>query len=338
MSLIVQKFGGTSLADPASREMLVRKVAAERAAGNQVVLVVSAMGRRGDPYATDTLLDLLKAFPGGADGLCSDLMASCGEVISACVIAALLASKGMAATPMTAYTAGFGVSGAFGDADPAAVNPARMRAALASGVVPVVTGFQGVTPAGEIATLGRGGSDTSAVAIGAALGADFVDIYKDVPGVAVADPRLVPEAPCLDFLDYDSMFRLANHGARVLHDKSALLAKAASLRMRVRPTFDEGEGTLIGPAPGAGGDGRRPAPPFLGLATSPADGGSVRMVAVFAVGKGSAEGMEAARSLAGEMGAVGQPCGDPDAAAFLCPKEKAATFASALVAALAGQG
>lgn len=336
MSLIVQKFGGTSLADPASREMLVRKVVAEKAVGNQVVLVVSAMGRRGDPYATDTLLDLLKAFPGGADGLGSDLMASCGEVISACVIAALLASKGIAATPMTAYTAGFGVSGPFGDADPAAVDPARMRAALASGSVPVVTGFQGVTPDGDIATLGRGGSDTSAVAIGAALGADFVDIYKDVPGVAVADPRLVPEAPYLDFLDYDSMFRLANHGARVLHDKSALLAKAAGLRMRVRPTFDEGEGTLIGPASEAGGKDARPAPSFLGLATSPAEGGSVRMVAVFAEGRDQAAKIEAAKALARKAGASGQPCGDPGAVAFLCSKGKSAALASALVAALAG--
>lgn len=336
MSLIVQKFGGTSLADTASREMLVRKVAAERAAGNQVVLVVSAMGRRGDPYATDTLLDLLKAFPGGADALTADLMASCGEVISACVIAALLASKGIAAAPMTAYTAGFGVSGAFGDADPAAVNPARMRAALASGIVPVVTGFQGVTPDGDIATLGRGGSDTSAVAIGAALGADFVDIYKDVPGVAAADPRLVPEAPYLDFLDYDSMFRLANHGARVLQDKSALLAKAANLRMRVRPTFDEGEGTLIGPAADAEGKAARPVPSFLGLATSPAEDGSVRMVAVFAEGTDPAAKIEAANALAREAGVLGQSCGDSHAAAFLCSKEKSAAFASALVAALAG--
>ncbi len=335
MSLIVQKFGGTSLADAASREMLVRKVAAERAAGNQVVLVVSAMGRRGDPYATDTLLDLLKAFPGGADGLSADLMASCGEVISACVIAALLASRGIAATPMTAYTAGFGVSGAFGDADPAAVDPTRMRAALASGVVPVVTGFQGVTAAGDIATLGRGGSDTSAVAIGAALGADFVDIYKDVPGVALADPRLVPEVPYLEFLDYDSMFRLANHGARVLHDKSALLAKAAGLRMRVRPTFDEGEGTLIGPASAPGNGEERSAPSFLGLATSAAGEGAVRLVAVFAADAGGSTGIEEARRIAARQdGCVESPCGDPDAVAFLCTTTAAKSLAAKLVAVL----
>jgi len=335
MSLIVQKFGGTSLADAASREMLVRKVAAERAAGNQVVLVVSAMGRRGDPYATDTLLDLLKAFPGGADGLAADLMASCGEVISACVIAALLASRGIATTPMTAYTAGFRVSGAFGDADPAAVDPTRMRAALASGVVPVVTGFQGVTAAGDIATLGRGGSDTSAVAIGAALGADFVDIYKDVPGVALADPRLVPEVPYLEFLDYDSMFRLANHGARVLHDKSALLAKAAGLRMRVRPTFDEGEGTLIGPASAPGNGEERSALSFLGLATSAAGEGAVRLVAVFAADAGGSTGIEEARRIAARQdGCAESPCGDPDAVAFLCTTAAAKSLAAKLVAVL----
>lgn len=330
MSLIVQKFGGTSLADPASRELLAKKVGAARAAGDEIVLVVSAMGRKGDPYATDTLLDLLKEFPGGADGLTNDLMVSCGEVISCCVIASLLNSRGIGAVPMTAYTAGIGAEGPFGDASPARIDATRMRKVLDEGKVPVVAGFQGVDTSDRILTLGRGGSDTSAVAIGAALDADFVDIYKDVPGVAKADPRLVPGAPFMKFLDYDSMFRLANHGARVLHDKSALLAKTSGLRMRVRSTFDDDEGTLIG-VPGEG----ETVPWFLGLATCAAPGERLRVTAVFAAGSGTAR-IASARESAREIGfdVSGPACEDPDAVVFFCAKEKASGFTQRLFEAL----
>jgi len=332
MALIIQKFGGTSLGETASRELLAGKVRKAMEAGDRVVLVVSAMGRRGDPYATDTLLDLLKEFPGGADGLTSDLMVSCGEVISCCVIATLLNSRGIGAVPMTAHTAGIGAEGPFGDAAPASIDAARVRKVLDEGKVPVVAGFQGVDASGRLLTLGRGGSDTSAVALGTALGADFVDIYKDVPGVAKADPRLVKGVPFMKFLDYDSMFRLANHGSRVLHDKSALLAKRGGLRMRVRSTFDEGEGTLIGPE-GAG----EAVPQFLGLATTPESGDRMRMTAVFASGAGkSPKGVAAAREAAAKLGGglVGQPCDDPDAAVFVCAREKAAAFAAGLFEAL----
>lgn len=330
MSLIVQKFGGTSLADPVARDLLAEKVRKAKAGGDEIVLVVSAMGRKGDPYATDTLLDLLKEFPGGADGLTNDLMVSCGEVISCCVISSLLNARGIGAVPMTAYTAGIAAEGPFGDAGPAEIDSARMRKILDEGKVPVVAGFQGVDASGRILTLGRGGSDTSAVAIGAALGADFVDIYKDVPGVAKADPRLVAKAPFMKFLDYDSMFRLANHGARVLHDKSALLAKASGLRMRVRSTFDEGEGTLIG-IPGEG----EAVPGFLGLATCAAPGEKLRVTAVFAAGAG-AERIASASESAREIGfdVSGQACEDPDAVVFLCAKSEAPALVPRLFEAL----
>lgn len=348
MALIVQKFGGTSLADPAARDMLAKKVGASRSAGDEIVLVVSAMGRRGDPYATDTLLDLLGEYSGGTgtadgagsadaadaaggmDGLTSDLLASCGEVISACVIAALLNSKGIGAVPMTAHSAGITARGPFGDAAPSAIGPARLKAVLAAGKVPVVTGFQGVDAMGNILTLGRGGSDTSAVAIGAALGADFVDIYKDVPGVAKADPRLVKGVPFMKFLDYDSMFRLANHGARVLHDKSALLAKASGLKMRVRSTFDDGEGTLIGPASNGA-----EVPDFLGLATCSGPGNKLRVTAVFSAAAG-AKGVVQARESVRTIGldVIELDCDDPCAVVFLCPRETSAVFAQKLFEAL----
>ncbi len=329
MALIVQKYGGTSLADAASRELLAGKVQKAKANGDKVVLVVSAMGRKGDPYATDTLLDLLGEFPGGADGLTKDLLASSGEVISACVIASLLDSKGIPAVPMTAHTAGLAAEGPFGDAVPGKVDPKPIRAVLKTGKVPVVSGFQGVDRTGNILTLGRGGSDTSAVAIGAAMGADFVDIYKDVLGVAKADPRLVKGAPYMKFLDYDSMFRLAKHGARVLHDKSALLAKSAGLRIRVRSTFNDSEGTLIGQA------GHEKMPEFLGLASSPAGEDRMRIVAVFRSGAG-AKGIARARECAKAFGAKASEaeCGDPDAVAYVCAKERAGAFAEILFAAL----
>ena len=329
MSLIVQKFGGTSLADPEARTMLAEKVRKARAAGDEIVLVVSAMGRNGDPYATDTLLALLNEFHGGADGLINDLMVSCGEVISACVIASLLKARGIKAVPLTAYTAGIRAEGPFGDASPTMIDATFIRKILDEGKVPVVTGFQGIDAQGRVITLGRGGSDTSAVAIGAALGADFVDIYKDVPGVAKADPRLVKGVPFMSFLDYDSMFRLANHGARVLHDKSALLAKKSGLRMRVRSTFDEGEGTLIGMP--IGGETK---PLFLGLASCAAPGDRLRITAVFATGKGEGR-IEAAKKAASAIGFdVSQPCEDPDAVVFLCAKSDAPKFAQALFEAL----
>lgn len=326
MALIIQKYGGTSLADQSSRDSLCGKVSEARKSGDQVVLVVSAMGRRGDPYATDTLLDLLTEFPGGAGPLVSDLMASCGEAISSCVIAALLNSKGIKALPLTAYTAGIRAEGLFGDAAATAVDAARIRAVLDSGAVPVVTGFQGVDEKGQVMTFGRGGSDTSAVAIGAALNADFVDIYKDVPGVAKADPRIIPEVSFLDFLDYDSMFRLANHGARVLHDKSAILARDKGIKIRVRSTFDVRKGTLIGKL-----EAGEAIPDFIGLATCPAPESGLRVTAVFSPSAG--------RSGVAEVSKIVTSCGfpsksvdsgDPYAAAFLCEATYGKGFARKL--------
>ena len=326
MALIVQKFGGTSLADPASRELLASKVKTALEAGDRLILVVSAMGRRGDPYATDTLLDLLNQYPGGADGLGRDLIASCGEVVSACLIAALLNAKGIKAQPMTASSAGISASGEFLDANPGDIETSRLRRVLDEGAVPVVTGFQGMDGSGRVLTLGRGGSDTSAVAIAGALGADFVDIYKDVPGVAKADPRLIPQAPFMDFLDYDSMVRLARHGARVLHDKSADLARKLGIRIRVRSTFDDGPGTLIGPL-----DAHPAIADFLGLSSSPNKEGGMKLVAVFAAGRG-AEGRRITESYAEswEGKAMALDTGDADACGFALSDDSYKEFAQGL--------
>lgn len=317
MGVIVQKFGGTSVAEPASRERILQKVAAARAAGDKPLLVVSAMGRRGASYATDTLLDMV---PDAAPAT-RDLMVSCGEVISACLLSAMLESRGIPSRPFTAYTAGLQAEGPYGDASPTGLDGKALRQALEAGVVPVVTGFQGVLPDGSLATLGRGGSDTSGVALGAYLGADYVDIYTDVPGVAMADPRIVPEAPFLPYLDYRSMVRLATHGARVLHDRSAVIAEEKQVSVRVRSTFDDGAGTVIGPQ-----RADSPTPDFLGIAVAKPGNGSARVVAVCKSGKGELFGpaiLAAARR-------TPEPQPDPDALAFVCTETEAPELARTL--------
>jgi aspartate kinase len=317
MGLIVQKFGGTSVAEPASRERILQKVAAARAAGDKPLLVVSAMGRRGASYATDTLLDMV----GDAAPATKDLIVSCGEVISACLLSAMLEGRGIPSRPFTAYTAGLDAEGPYGDASPTKLDGKALRQALAEGIVPVVTGFQGVLPDGSLATLGRGGSDTTGVALGAYLGADYVDIYTDVPGVAMADPRIVPEAPFLPYLDYRSMVRLAAHGARVLHDRSAVIAEERQVKLRVRSTFDDGPGTIIGPQ-----RADMPAPDFLGVAVTKPGNGQARVVAVCRSGQGGLF-RQAVLQAAGRP-AEAQP--DPDAMAFSCTEEEAPELAHIL--------
>lgn len=322
MALVVQKFGGTSVATVEAREALAGQVARERGAGNRVVVVVSAMGRAGAPYATDTLLGLVPS----ATPMVRDLVASCGEVISACVVAELLRTKGVEAVPLTAYTAGVKAEGPSGDAEPVAADSSRIRGLLEEGVVPVVAGFQGVDAAGDLVTLGRGGSDTSAVAIGAFIGADRVDIFTDVPGVAQADPRLIPEARFLPYFDYRSMYRLAANGARVLHDRSALIGERYGVLIRVRSTFDSMPGTAIGPDP-MGAD----APALLGVAV--AKGAASARVAVVL-----REGTLAARlaTLVAAAEAAGgrlEASGDADVAAFSCALDSAPSLAKALFAA-----
>ena len=327
MALIVQKFGGTSVADEKARNHLAAKAEAALARGDRVILVVSAMGRRGAPYATDTLLDLLAPFGDGADPAVRDLVASCGETISACLVAAFLSSRGTPAVPMTAFTAGIRADGPYGDASPTAADVSRIRAVLDAGKVPVVTGFQGVNPEGQLATLGRGGSDTTAVALAAFLEADYADIYTDVPGVAAADPRIVPDAPFLDYLDYRSMYRLAVFGARVLHDRSAKIAEEHGVRVRVLSTFDDRPGTLIGPERAGSAE-----PAFLGIAVDKKSPESSVVTILFRTGRGG-EGIGKAARAAAPWSRERIPSEDPDALSFLCPAASAPDLARALFAA-----
>lgn len=253
--VLVQKFGGTSVATAEGRAALRDRVREALASGRGVVVVVSAMGRSGAPYATDTLLALID----GHDVVAreADMLASIGEVVSAVVVAHELRSAGVRAVAFTGAEAGIVTDGHFGDAAVLTVEPAALVASLDAGQVPVVAGFQGVTVAGEITTLGRGGSDTSACAIGAALGAEAVEIYTDVDGVMTADPRACASVRVLDSLQYEELFQMARHGAKVMHAPAAEVAMGAGVPVRVRSTAGGAPGTLIADAERIAAERRR---------------------------------------------------------------------------------
>lgn len=245
MRTIVQKFGGTSVAAPVGRQRAADRVEAAYKDGLRPVVVVSAMGRAGDPYATDTLLKL-------ADDACPepaprelDLLLSCGEIIAIVVMAGTLRARGVPAVALTGGQAGILTDESFGNARILRVDPGPLSRLLQDGQVPVVAGFQGVTERGLVTTLGRGGSDTTAAAVGGALRAEVVEIYTDVDGIKTADPRLVPEARTLPVTTYDEVAQMAHMGAKVVHPRAVELAMQGNVPLRVRSTFADGPGTLV---------------------------------------------------------------------------------------------
>ena len=248
VKIIVQKFGGTSLSTAGRRQEAAELVRRAKDQGCSVVVVVSAMGRRGEPYATDTLLDLVGAdLPVSAADL--DRLASVGEAISAVVMSGELRRLGLQPVVMSGGEAGIVTDDDHGQAHIVSVDPAPITAALAAGLVPVVAGFQGVSARGEVTTLGRGGSDTSAAALGAALAAERVEIYTDVPGVMSADPRQVPAARVVERSDYEEVFQLASLGAKVLHPRAIEVARQTNTPLEVRRLGpDQSAFTRIGAA------------------------------------------------------------------------------------------
>ncbi|MBX5477313.1 MAG: aspartate kinase [Clostridia bacterium] len=246
--LVVQKFGGTSVATADGRRAMVERVRERLAEGRQVVVVVSAMGRSGDPYATDTLIALARR-EGPVDARNLDLLMACGETIAAVVAVAALAREGIKANALTGVQAGVITDARHGDARVLRVEPGVILRNLDEGVVPVVTGFQGVSEAGEVTTLGRGGSDTTAAALGAALAADLVEIFTDVDGIKTADPRIVPDARTLETVTYEEVFQMAHQGAKVVHPRAVELAMRAGVPLRVRDARSPAPGTLIARAP-----------------------------------------------------------------------------------------
>ncbi len=241
--LVVMKFGGTSVASEQGRVAIAARVTAALESGLAPVVVVSAMGRKGAPYATDTLLSLVEGLP--ADARETDLLASVGEVISAIVVAHELRAAGIAAVAFTGPEAGICTDGTQGEAAITEIHTGPLLAAIARGDVPVVCGFQGIAEDGRLTTLGRGGSDTTACALGVALEAREVEIYTDVDGVMTADPRTCDGAGVLETISTDELFQMARAGSRVVHTPAAELALSSGMAVKVKNTYTDHPGTSV---------------------------------------------------------------------------------------------
>lgn len=245
MKIIVQKFGGTSVRDEKSRDHALHQINKALAENYKIVVVVSAMGRKGDPYATDTLLSLI----GGNINLISkreqDLLLSCGEVISSIVFTNLLLQNGIKAVSLTGAQAGFRTNDDFSNAKIIEMKCDRLISELERHDVVVVAGFQGAARNGDITTIGRGGSDTSAAALGAALKAEWIDIFTDVDGIMTADPRIAENARPLSVVTYTEVCNMAYQGAKVIHPRAVEIAMQAKIPIRIRSTYSDGLGTLV---------------------------------------------------------------------------------------------
>ncbi|MBV8637517.1 MAG: aspartate kinase [Candidatus Eremiobacteraeota bacterium] len=239
--IAVLKFGGTSVATREAREVAFARILDAREAGYAPVAVVSAMGRVPAPYATDSLLSLV----GGTIGTPNaDVLLACGELLSAAIFAQELSDLNINARALTGAQAGIVTDERFGDANVLRVEPEAVLELLQADVIPVVAGFQGASENGAITTLGRGGTDLSAIALGHALGAERVDIYTDVSGAMTADPRRVPTAHVIDRASLEEMTELAEHGAKVMHHKAASYAQRRALRYSIKGLHTD-LGTLV---------------------------------------------------------------------------------------------
>lgn len=245
MKIIVQKFGGTSVRDENGRKHASKHIARALEEGYKVVVVVSAMGRKGEPYATDTLLSLVKDKNSRISKREQDLLLSCGEIISAVVFSNMLNENGINASAFTGAQAGFVTNDDFTNAKIIEMKCDRLLKTLREFDVVVVTGFQGQTKTGDPTTLGRGGSDTSASALGVALQVEYIDIFTDVEGVMTADPRIVQDARPLDVVTYNEICNMAYQGAKVIHPRAVEIAMHAKVPIRVRSTYSDGVGTLV---------------------------------------------------------------------------------------------
>ena len=244
MSLIVQKFGGSSVADAEGVKRVARRVVDTQKAGNDVVVVVSAMGD-----TTDELLDLAAEVTSNVTPSRElDMLLTAGERISTAILSMAINDLDAKAQSFTGSQAGMITDGVHGSARLVEVNPERIRESIEAGNIAIVAGFQGMNrQSGDITTLGRGGSDTTAVALAAALNADVCEIYSDVDGVFTADPRIVPTAHKLDTITSEEMLEMAANGAKILHLRSVEYARRFNLKLHVRSSFSNLEGTIVVP-------------------------------------------------------------------------------------------
>lgn len=245
MQILIQKFGGTSVQNKENRNHVVTHIKKALVNDYKLIVVVSALGRKPDPYATDTLLDLVD-YPANYNSKRElDLLMSCGEVISSIVLSNELQKSHISATALTGAQAGFLTNADFNQAKIKQVNPKRVLEEFKLHDVIVVAGFQGQTELGEMTTIGRGGSDTTAAALGAALQAERIEIFTDVNGIMTADPSVVESARALDIVTYTEICNLAYQGAKVIHPRAVEIAMQAKIPIRVRSTYSDDAGTLV---------------------------------------------------------------------------------------------
>ncbi len=245
MKILVQKFGGTSVSTEDKRRRVVCKVINAKNQGYFPVVVVSAMGRKGDPYATDTLLSLVDDNFKIANPLAIDLLMSCGETISTVIMCNELNNKGIAAVPLTGGQAGIITDCNYNNAAILNVDTKEILSILQKGKIPVVAGFQGRDENGYITTIGRGGSDVTAAILGAALNAVETQIYTDVDGIMTADPRIVSEATLIKKISYDEIFQFADQGAKVIHPRAVEISRKYNIPLVIKNTMNDCDGTVI---------------------------------------------------------------------------------------------
>ncbi len=250
MPIVVQKYGGSSLADAESIKRVARRISETKKAGNDVVVAVSAMGD-----TTDELLDLAQEVSPVPPPRELDMLMTAGERISMALVAMAISDLGYSARSFTGSQAGVITDSVHGRAKIIDVTPGRITEALGKGHIVIVAGFQGVSQdTKEITTLGRGGTDTTAVALAAALLADVCEIYTDVDGVFTADPRIVPSSRKIDRISNEEMLELAAGGSKVLHLRSVEYARRFGIPIHVRSSFSQKEGTIVTDQPGPQGD------------------------------------------------------------------------------------
>ena len=240
MPLIVQKYGGTSVGSADRIRAVAARIGRRVEAGDRLVVVVSAMGD-----TTDELLALADQMTDAPEERELDLLLSTGEIVSSTLLAMALKHTGQPAVALSGAQAGIGTDRRYGRARILKVDPQRIEAALAAGNVVIVAGFQGTTEELDVTTLGRGGSDTTAVALAAALKAERCEIYTDVDGIYTADPRIEPGASKLAAVSYEEMLELASYGAKVMHPRAVELGAVFNVPILVASSFSEAAGTLI---------------------------------------------------------------------------------------------
>jgi aspartate kinase len=241
MPLVVQKYGGSSVKDVERIKAVAERVARRYDGGNSLVVVVSAMGD-----TTDELIELAQKIAPQPEAREMDMLLSTGELISSALVTMALHELGYKAVALSGPQAGIMTDATYSRAKISAIDPQRLRREIEAGKIVIVAGFQGLTDEQDIATLGRGGSDTTAVALAARLEADACEIYTDVDGIYTADPRIVPEARKLDTVSFEEMLEMAQMGAKVMHPRAVELGQIYSMPITVRSSYSDREGTIIG--------------------------------------------------------------------------------------------